>query len=74
MRLPRRSIRHRAVDGKESAHERERLLARSYQWLTSSQRRRLAVLDARAVAERYPWIARTEAARHTSKVDTGGPR
>jgi hypothetical protein len=47
--------------------ERERLSARSYQWLTASQRRRLEVLDARAVAARYPWLARTEAARHAQK-------
>ena len=71
--MPRRSIRDREVHA-QSDDERARLLARSYQWLTSSQRRRLAVLDARAVAERYPWIARTEAARHASKEDAGGPR
>jgi hypothetical protein len=47
--------------------ERTRLLARSYQWLTRSQRRRLQVLDARAVLVRYPWLARTEAARHAAK-------
>ena len=47
----------------ESDEERTRLLARSYQWLTRSQRRRLQVLDAQAVLVRYPWLARAEAAR-----------
>jgi hypothetical protein len=47
--------------------ERERLSARSYQWLTASQRRRLEVLDARAVVARYPWLARAEAARHAQQ-------
>jgi hypothetical protein len=53
-----------ATDGDR---ERTRLLARSYQWLTRSQRRRLQVLDGRAVLLRYPWLARAEAARHASK-------
>jgi hypothetical protein len=47
--------------------ERTRLLARSYQWLTRSQRRRLQVLDGQAVLVRYPWLARAEAARHAAK-------
>jgi hypothetical protein len=47
--------------------ERERLSARTYQWLTASQRRRLEVLDARAVVARYPWLARAEASRHAQK-------
>jgi hypothetical protein len=48
------------------AEERKRLAGRSYQWLTASQRRRLQVLDARAVSARYPWLARAEAARERS--------
>jgi hypothetical protein len=51
--------------------ERARLTARSYQWLTASKRRRLALLDARAVVARYPWLARTEAARHATKEPAG---
>jgi hypothetical protein len=51
----------------ETADERARLLARSYQWLSRSQRRRLQVLDGRAVLVRYPWLARAEAARHAAK-------
>jgi hypothetical protein len=51
--------------------EHAQLTARSYQWLTSSKRRRLALLDARAVVARYPWLARTEAARHASKEPAG---
>jgi hypothetical protein len=51
--------------------EHAQLTARSYQWLTSSKRRRLALLDARAVVARYPWLARTEAARHASKEPEG---
>ncbi|MDX6660514.1 MAG: hypothetical protein QOJ55_1336 [Solirubrobacteraceae bacterium] len=52
----------------ESDEERTRLLARSYQWLTRSQRRRLQVLDAQAVLVRYPWLARAEAARQASRA------
>jgi hypothetical protein len=57
-----------------SDEERARLLARPYQWLTRSQRRRLQVLDARAVLVRYPWLARAEAARHASRPLTRRPR
>jgi hypothetical protein len=42
--------------------EHERLMARSYQWLRASQRRRLRELDARATAARYPWLGRTASA------------
>jgi hypothetical protein len=56
----------------ETTDERARLLARSYQWLTRSQRRRLQVLDAEAVLVRYPWLARAEAARHASKPPASG--
>jgi hypothetical protein len=58
----------------ESDEERTRLQSRSYQWLTRSQRRRLQVLDARAVLVRYPWLARAEAARHASRPPTGRSR
>jgi hypothetical protein len=66
----------RDIDGSSPPGAREndehaRLTARSYQWLTPSKRRRLAVLDARAVVARYPWIARTEAARHASNGPAG---
>jgi hypothetical protein len=54
--------------------ERTRLLARSYQWLTRSQRRRLQVLDAQAVLVRYPWLARAEAARHAARPLARPPR
>jgi hypothetical protein len=73
MTKQRRAMRNRepaateAQPSPEGDEERARLLARSYQWLRPSQRRRLAVLDAREVAARYPWIARTEAARRTSR-------
>jgi hypothetical protein len=56
----------------EATDERTRLLARSYQWLTRSQRRRLQVLDARAVLVRYPWLARAEAARRAAKPPAPG--
>jgi hypothetical protein len=54
--------------------ERAALAARSYQWLTPSKRRRLAVLDARAVVASHPWIARTEAARLAAKESAGRSR
>jgi hypothetical protein len=54
-------------DAAMDTDERTRLLARSYQWLTRSQRRRLQVLDGRAVLVRYPWLARAETARHAAK-------
>ena len=57
----------------ESDEERTRLLARTYQWLTRSQRRRLQVLDARAVLVRYPWLARAEAARRALRPPTPQP-
>ena len=74
MRLRRRPIADREAHPQDSDEERARLLARSYQWLTRSQRRRLAVLDAQEVAARYPWIARTEAARQASEEHTREPR
>ena len=43
--------------------EHARLAARTYQWLTASQRRRLAELDARATVARYPWLGRLVAGR-----------
>jgi hypothetical protein len=58
----------------ETDEERTRLLARSYQWLTRSQRRRLQVLDGRAVLVRYPWLARAEAARREAKPPARPPR
>jgi hypothetical protein len=72
----RQARRERDIDGSgppEAGEEDEhaQLTARSYQWLTSSKRRRLALLDARAVVARYPWLARTEAARHARKEPAG---
>ena len=58
----------------ETEAERTRLLARSYQWLTRAQRRRLQVLDAQAVLVRYPWLARAEAARQASRPVARRPR
>lgn len=47
--------------GQPRADEHERLAARSYQWLTASQRQRLRELDARATVARYPWLGRIAA-------------
>ena len=64
----------RAAPGAGENDEHARLTARSYQWLTPSKRRRLAVLDARAVVARYPWLARSEAARRASTDPPGRAR
>ena len=49
--------------------EHARLAARSYQWLTSSQRRRLNELDVRATVQRYPWLARLVADGRAARDD-----